>query len=122
MLALGLASTALWPLHGRATALAAFLALSGAGFGLFQVSNNRNLFLSAPRSRSAAAGGVQSTARLTGQTIGGLMMTVLFTTTSLDRAPQMGLGLAAVLTLIAGMISMLRLGAQAAASEEGLLP
>jgi hypothetical protein len=50
------------------------------------------------------------------------MMTVLFTTTSLDRAPQMGLGLAAVLTLIAGMISMLRLGAQAAASEEGLLP
>lgn len=108
LLALGLAFTASWPLHGSPIALVAFLALSGAGFGLFQVSNNRNLFLSAPRSRSAAAGGMQSTARLTGQTVGAVLMTLLFTLTSIDLAPRMGLGVAAVLTLVAGLVSLLR--------------
>ncbi|HEU4578020.1 MAG TPA: MFS transporter [Polyangiaceae bacterium] len=111
LLAAGLASTAVLPLHGSPTALAALLALSGAGFGLFQVSNNRNLFLSAPRSRSAAAGGLQSTARLTGQTVGAVLMTVLFTMMPLELAPRVGLGLAALLTLMAGMISLLRVGA-----------
>lgn len=108
LLALGLAAAAVWPLQGRPTLLVAFLALSGAGFGLFQISNNRNLFLSAPRSRSAAAGGMQSTARLTGQTVGATMMTALFTVTSLELAPRIGLGVAALLTLIAGMVSLLR--------------
>lgn len=110
LLALGLASTAWWPLHGSPVALVAFLALCGAGFGLFQVSNNRNLFLSAPRSRSAAAGSMQSTARLTGQTIGAVLMTLLFTATSLEFAPRLGLGVAAALTLVAGMVSLLRVG------------
>lgn len=108
MLALGLAAAAVWPLHGRPFLLVAFLALAGAGFGLFQISNNRNLLLSAPRSRSAAAGGMQSTARLTGQTIGAAMMTVLFTMTTIDRAPRIGLGVAAALTLVAGTVSLLR--------------
>jgi DHA2 family multidrug resistance protein-like MFS transporter len=79
-----------------------------AAFGLFQVTNNRNMFLSTPRARSGAAGGMQSTARLTGQTIGGLIMTLLFTMTSIDLAPRVGLGIAAVLTLLAGLISTLR--------------
>lgn len=108
LLAVGLALTALWPLHGKPLTLMAFLALSGAGFGLFQVSNNRNLFLSAPRSRGAAAGGMQSTARLTGQMIGAVLMTILFMRTSIDSAPRIGLAMAAVMTLVAGMISMLR--------------
>jgi DHA2 family multidrug resistance protein-like MFS transporter len=110
LLSLGLASTAIWPLHGRPLLVVAFLALSGAGFGLFQVSNNRNLFLSAPRSRSAAAGGMQSTARLTGQTVGGVMMTGLFTVTSIELAPRLGLGAAAVLTMLAGGLSIMRVG------------
>ncbi len=108
MLSLGLASAALWSLHGSPTALVPFMVLSGLGFGLFQVSNNRNMFLSAPRARSGAAGGMQSTARLTGQTIGALTMTLLFTTTSIDFAPKLGLGFAAVLTLVAGLVSTLR--------------
>jgi DHA2 family multidrug resistance protein-like MFS transporter len=108
MLAAGLASTALWPLDGAPIASVALLALSGAGFGVFQVANNRNLFLSAPRSRGAAAGGMQSTARLTGQMGGAMMMTILFAMTSIQRAPRIGLAVAAVLTLVAGSISMLR--------------
>jgi len=108
LLALGLASLALWPLHGRPVALVPFVVLCGVGFGLFQVSNNRNMFLCAPRARSGAAGGMQGTARLTGQTLGAVVMTLLFTLTSIDVAPRIGLGIAAALTLVAGLVSMLR--------------
>ena len=108
LLALGLVSAALWPLHVRPLALVPFCVLCGVGFGLFQVPNNRNLFLSVPRARSGAAGGMQSTARLTGQTIGGVIMTLLFTVTSIHRAPRIGLGVAAVLALVAGLVSLLR--------------
>ncbi len=107
-LGLGLISAALWPLQGRPSALVPFVVLCGVGFGLFQVPNNRNMFLSAPRARSGAAGGMQSTARLTGQTMGGVLMTLLFTMTSTELAPRIGLGVAAVLTLVAGFTSMLR--------------
>jgi MFS transporter, DHA2 family, multidrug resistance protein len=64
--------------------------------------------MSAPRARSSAAGGMQGTARLTGQTIGALTMTLIFTMTSMDFAPRIGLGIAAGLTLIAGIVSTLR--------------
>jgi MFS transporter, DHA2 family, multidrug resistance protein len=110
LLALGLASAALLPLHGRPFALIPSVVLCGAGFGLFQVSNNRNMFLSTPRSRSGAAGGMQGTARLTGQSLGAALMTLLFTLTSIELAPRIGLGIAAVLTLLAGLVSTLRAG------------
>lgn len=108
LLALGLVLAALWPLHGRPLVLVPFCMLCGVGFGLFQVPNNRNMFLSAPRARSGAAGGLQATARLTGQTLGGVLMTLLLAVTPIDRAPRLGLGVAAVLTLAAGLVSMLR--------------
>lgn len=108
LLALGLALAALWPLHGRPLALIPFVMLCGVGFGLFQVSNNRNMYLSAPRARSGAAGGLQGTARLTGQTIGALTMALVFALISMDIAPRIGLGIAAALTLVAGLVSTLR--------------
>jgi MFS transporter, DHA2 family, multidrug resistance protein len=107
-LALGLASLALCRLDASPWLLVGLVALCGAGFGLFQVSNNRNLFLSAPRARSSAAGGLQGTARLTGQTLGALTMTLVFTLTSMDFAPRIGFGIAAGLTLLAGLVSTLR--------------
>jgi DHA2 family multidrug resistance protein-like MFS transporter len=107
-LATGLAFLTLCPLDARPWLLVGCVALCGAGFGLFQVSNNRNMFLSAPRARSGAAGGMQGTARLTGQTIGALTMTLVFTLTSIDVAPRIGFGIAAVLTLLAGLVSILR--------------
>ena len=82
--------------------------LCGLGFGLFQVPNNRNMFLSAPRERSGAAGGMQGTARLAGQTAGSVIMSLLFTVASADVAPRVGLGIGAVLTLAAGLVSTLR--------------
>jgi MFS transporter, DHA2 family, multidrug resistance protein len=107
-LAAGLASVAVWPLHFRPLAFVVFMMLSGLGFGLFNVPNNRNMFLSAPLERSGAAGGLQGVARLTGQTAGAVMMTLLFELAPLDAAPRIGLAIGAVLTLGAGMTSLLR--------------
>ena len=110
-LALGLAALVLWPAHEGPLALLPFIMLCGAGFGLFQVPNNRTLLLNAPSARSGAAGALQGTARLAGQTAGSALMTLLFTLTSPGTAPRMGLAAGAVLTLAAGMVSTLRAGA-----------
>jgi len=107
-LALGLAAASLWPLHGSALPLVPLTMLCGLGFGLFQVPNNRNMFLSAPPERAGAAGGMQGTARLAGQTAGGVVMSLLFTVASVESAPRVGLGIGAVLTLVAGLVSVLR--------------
>ena len=107
-LAIGLAAAALWPLQSHLLPLVLPTVVCGLGFGLFQVPNNRNMFLAAPRERSGAAGGMQGTARLAGQTSGAIIMTLLLTMTSVDAAPRIGLGLAAVLALAAGLVSTLR--------------
>ena len=107
-LALGLAAASLWPLHGSAWPLVPLTMLCGLGFGLFQVPNNRNMFLSAPPERAGAAGGMQGTARLAGQTAGGVVMSLLFALVSAESAPRVGLGIGAVLTLVAGLVSVLR--------------
>jgi DHA2 family multidrug resistance protein-like MFS transporter len=112
LLAFGLACAALLPLHDMPLALIPCVALSGLGFGLFQVSNNRNMFMAAPHARSGAAGGMQGTARLTGQSIGAMVMTALLTLLPIELAPQIGLGIAAAMTFIAGLVSMLRTGAR----------
>ncbi|MBC7380173.1 MAG: MFS transporter [Burkholderiaceae bacterium] len=118
-LALGLAAASIWPLQGRPLALVPFTMLCGLGFGLFQVPNNRNMFLSAPRERSGAAGGMQATARLAGQTAGGVIMSLLFATASVDAAPKVGLGVGAVLTLAAGLVSTLRVKQTALNANRG---
>lgn len=107
-LAVGLAATSLWPLQSSALPLVPLTMLCGLGFGLFQVPNNRNMFLSAPSDRAGAAGGMQATARLAGQTAGGIVMSLLFTVASVESAPRVGLGIGAVLTLVAGFVSVLR--------------
>ena len=54
------------------------LTLCGLGFGLFQSPNNKVIITSAPRERSGGASGMQSTARLTGQSLGAALVAVLF--------------------------------------------
>ncbi len=110
-LTVGLGLLGLWPHGSEPLALAIPIALCGFGFGLFQVPNNRNMFLAAPAERSGAAGGMQGTARLTGQTLGALLMTLLFAGLSVSIAPRIGLCLAACVTLAAGLVSLLRAGA-----------
>ncbi len=83
----------------------------GIGFGFFQSPNNRALISAAPRSRSGVASGVLSTARLTGQTIGGVAVAVIF---ALDRGNIPGgvwaaLAVGAAFSGLACAISFLRL-------------
>ncbi|HRD26753.1 MAG TPA: MFS transporter [Caulobacter sp.] len=105
-LAAGLLALALWPLENDLRPLIPMTALCGVGFGLFQAANNRNLFLSAPPERSGAAGGMQGTARLTGQTAGAVLVTLLFATTSVEATPTIAFGIGAALALAAGLVSL----------------
>lgn len=107
-LASGLCAAALWPLKGDPLPLVPLMVLCGLGFGFFNVGNNRNMFLSAPEGRSGAAGAMQGTARLLGQTAGALVITLLYTLAPAGLAPRLGLGVGAALTLAAAIVSMLR--------------
>lgn len=107
-LAIGLGLAAVWPLTGSILPLVGFNFLSGLGFGFFQTPNNRNMLLSTPRERSGAAGGMQATARLFGQTNGAVITALLFNFTG-AAAPRIALGLGAALALTAGLASTLRI-------------
>ena len=121
-LAIGLGAVALWPLKGNPLPLVPFTMLCGLGFALFNVANNRNIFLSAPSARSGAAGGMQGTARLLGQTAGAVVVSLLFTLTSASAAPRIGLGIGAVLTMVAGLVSTLRVRPKASNALETRAP
>jgi DHA2 family multidrug resistance protein-like MFS transporter len=107
-MALGMAGAAASPAALGPQALIPFVILCGLGFGLFQTPNNRSMLLAAPPERSGAAGGLQGTARLTGQITGAVLMSLIFATLPLAAAPKLGLSLAAALALAAGLISLLR--------------
>jgi DHA2 family multidrug resistance protein-like MFS transporter len=101
--------------------LAAKLAVCGTGFGLFQAPNNRAMLGSAPADRGGAAGGLLSTARLLGQSLGAAVAAV-----SLSRATEAGPGLAllvaAALAAMAALVSSLRIsrqGSPSAAAQDG---
>lgn len=115
LLTAGLAATAAWPLKDDLLPFPPMLMMCGVGFGLFQVANNRSMFLTAPATRSAAAGGMQGTARLLGQTAGALLVAQLFALTS-AASPQIAIGVGAVFTLAAGLVSLLRAGRPLSAS------
>jgi DHA2 family multidrug resistance protein-like MFS transporter len=113
VLSAGLLLCALWPAVDGFTALALGAALAGLGFGLFQVPNNRILFLTVPAGRSAAAGGLQGSARLVGQTFGALLMGLLFSWASTLVAARAGLALASLFAAAASLVSALELPARA---------
>lgn len=83
--------------------------LSGLGFGLFQVPNNRTLFLTAPADRSAAAGGMQGTARLVGQASGALLMGFIFACAPALVAPRIGFALGSLFAIAAALVSALEI-------------
>ena len=108
LLTAGLAAIALWPLKGDPLLLAPLTVICGVGFGLFQIANNRNMFLAAPPTRSAAAGGMQGTARLMGQTAGALLVAQIFGEMPLSATSQIAMSIGAAFVLAAGLVSMVR--------------
>lgn len=109
-LGIGLILCALYPFSKNLIPLVPLTMICGLGFGFFQTPNNRNMLMSAPRQRSGAAGGMQGTARLAGQTVGAVIMALLFTVAPLAVAPRIGLALGAVLAVAGGLTSLLRAG------------
>jgi DHA2 family multidrug resistance protein-like MFS transporter len=83
------------------------MALCGSGFGTFMPPNARLIIGSAPRERAAAAGGLISTVRLTGQTTGATVVALLLALgIGAGRVPPLvSVGLA----VVAGLCSIARL-------------
>lgn len=54
------------------------MSVCGVGFGFYQTPNNVVMVMATPVERTGAAGGMQSTARLTGQTMGSTLVSVIF--------------------------------------------
>ena len=111
MLSAGLALLAALPAQPADWDIAWRLALCGAGFAVFQSPNNHTILTSAPANRSGGASGMLGTARLTGQTIGAVLVAVIFTVVDAKsgRGPVVALGLAAVFAAVGGAFSSLRL-------------
>ncbi|AXJ96667.1 MULTISPECIES: MFS transporter [unclassified Sphingomonas] len=98
------------------------MALCGSGFGMFLPPNSRLVIGSAPRDRSAAAGGLIGTVRLVGQTTGATLVAALLALgIGAGRTPPL---VAAGLALVAGLCSLTRLrpsirNPQSAEAEDG---
>ncbi|GJD33384.1 MFS transporter [Methylobacterium aerolatum] len=111
VMAVGITLVALLPANPTVADVVWRLTLCGLGFGLFQSPNNRVIVTSAPRERSGGASGMQSTARLTGQSLGAALVAVLFGLThgfGPERAVSLSLTCAVVLAVAGGCASVLR--------------
>lgn len=84
------------------------MAVCGVGFGLYQTPNNIVMISATPIERSGGAGGMQSTARLTGQTLGATVVTVLFALSG-SHSVDFCLYAAIFFAIIAGSFSISRL-------------
>lgn len=111
LLAIGLALLAALPAHPGNADIAWRMALCGLGFGLFQSPNNHTIVTSPPAHRSGAASGMLGTARLTGQTLGAVVLAGVFSIWSPHggHGPVVALVLAACCAGIAAIFSSLRL-------------
>jgi len=84
------------------------MVLAGAGFGLFQSPNNRTMQSSAPRERSGGASGMQSVARLLGQTTGAAFTAIAFSRFAPGGAGA-ALWLGAFFSILGALVSAVRL-------------
>lgn len=103
----GLLALALLPADPSDADLLWRLVLAGFGFGTFQSPNNKLLITSAPRERSGGASGIQSTARLVGQSTGTAFLAVIFGLAP-DHAIEVALILATALAAAGIVPSALR--------------
>lgn len=83
------------------------MSVCGVGFGLFQSPNNHAMLASAPRTRSGAAGGMLSTARLFGQTVGAAAVAILFRSFP-HRGSEVALYVGAAVSIAAALVSLSR--------------
>ena len=115
LMAIGLGLLAALPAQPASVDMVWRMALCGLGFGLFQSPNNHTIVTSPPPHRSGAASGMLGTARLTGQTLGAVLVALIFSVwhPQQGQGPQIALMLAAAFAVVAGVCSSLRLRAPA---------
>lgn len=104
----GLTALAFLPAHPAAYDVIWRMALSGAGFGLFQSPNNRTMIAAAPRERSGGASGMLGTARLLGQTMGAALV-ALFLARYPGEGTRMALLAGTAFAMLGAALSMSRL-------------
>ncbi len=110
LLSLGLLLLAVLPAQPDNADIVWRMALCGAGFGIFQSPNNHTIITSAPPHRSGGASGMLGTARLTGQTLGAVLLAIIFSFfPATGQGPQVALWLAAAFAALAGVFSALRM-------------
>jgi DHA2 family multidrug resistance protein-like MFS transporter len=114
VLAAGLALLASAPAQPAISDMAWRLALCGAGFGLFQSPNNHTIVTSAPLARAGAASGMLGTARLTGQSLGAVLVGIIFSFAGAGngRGATIALALGAAMATLSSVFSLLRVRAQ----------
>ncbi len=111
IMSMGLILLALLPAQPESSTIVWRLIVCGIGFGLFQSPNNHTIVTSAPLHRSGGASGMLGTARLTGQTLGAVIIAIIFSATNAHNGngPVVALGLAAAFSATAAVFSTLRL-------------
>lgn len=107
LFALGLFALWILPAHPGVLDISWRMALCGIGFGMFQAPNNRTMVSAAPKARSGAASGLLSTARLTGQSIGAALVSLLLARMGIVGA-NWALLVAAGFAAVASAISLTR--------------
>ncbi|MFZ2295321.1 MAG: MFS transporter, partial [Polaromonas sp.] len=114
LLSVGLMALALLPSQPANADIVWRMALCGMGFGLFQSPNNHIIIISAPAHRSGGASGMLGTARLTGQTLGAVLLAIIFSffDAQQGKGPLVALWLAAGFAAVAGTCSALRIKQQ----------
>jgi DHA2 family multidrug resistance protein-like MFS transporter len=112
VMTLGLAAIALLEPGAAWPDVAWRMALTGAGFALFQTPNNRVLISSVPRERSGQGSGMISTSRLLGQTMGAAVVALVFgmlQARGVGTAATVAVATGAGLTALATLLSLARL-------------
>lgn len=84
------------------------MSLCGIGFGMFQTPNNIVMVIATPVQRTGGAGGMQSTARLVGQTLGATLVTLIFAVSLPAVSVQACLWVALSMAIVAGTFSLSR--------------
>ncbi len=108
ILALGMASLALLPVHPGVVDITVRMAICGIGFGFFQSPNLKALLSSAPPERSGGASGTVAMSRLLGQTTGAALTALCFSLAGVHGSTG-ALWLGAGFAAFASLASALRL-------------
>ena len=105
---IGLLTLAFMPDTASNILIMCAMLLAGLGFGFFQTPNNRAMISPAPRNRSGAAGGLQATTRVFGQSMGAAFVAIAFSLSGALHGPWAALLVASFCAFLAVVVNTVR--------------